>query len=131
MGEPGRSVDRGGVVNLLTPHRSQTKSTHSIAGTQALVEIEPWDGKTEYISEAFAQAEKDSQVKRISRVVSLEHPTEIKEGMVFAIETYCPATDGYSGARGHGQGLQGDLAVPGRGTADCESVLRRTESDQS
>jgi Xaa-Pro aminopeptidase len=67
----------------------------------------------------------------ISRVVSLEHPTEIKEGMVFAIETYCPATDGYSGARGHGQGLQGDLAVPGRGTADCESVLRRTESDQS
>ncbi|RAI43204.1 M24 family metallopeptidase [Rhodoplanes roseus] len=35
----------------------------------------------------------------ISRVVSLDHPTEIKEGMVFAIETYCPATDGYSGAR--------------------------------
>ena len=35
----------------------------------------------------------------ISRVVSLEHPTEIKEGMVFAIETYCPATDGYSAAR--------------------------------
>ena len=35
----------------------------------------------------------------ISRVISLEHPTEIKEGMVFAIETYCPATDGYSAAR--------------------------------
>src|SRR6516165_8659830 len=35
----------------------------------------------------------------ISRVVSLEHPTEIKEGMVFALETYCPATDGYSAAR--------------------------------
>jgi Xaa-Pro aminopeptidase len=35
----------------------------------------------------------------ISRVVSMDHPTEIKEGMVFAIETYCPATDGYSGAR--------------------------------
>ncbi len=35
----------------------------------------------------------------ISRVISLEHPTEIKEGMVFALETYCPATDGYSGAR--------------------------------
>jgi Xaa-Pro dipeptidase len=35
----------------------------------------------------------------ISRVISLDHPTEIKEGMVFAIETYCPATDGYSGAR--------------------------------
>jgi Xaa-Pro aminopeptidase len=35
----------------------------------------------------------------ISRVVSMEHPTEIKEGMVFAIETYCPASDGYSAAR--------------------------------
>jgi Xaa-Pro dipeptidase len=35
----------------------------------------------------------------ISRVVSLDHPTEIKEGMVFAIETYCPASDGYSAAR--------------------------------
>jgi Xaa-Pro aminopeptidase len=29
----------------------------------------------------------------------MDHPTEIKEGMVFAIETYCPATDGFSGAR--------------------------------
>jgi Xaa-Pro aminopeptidase len=35
----------------------------------------------------------------ISRVVSMDHPTEIKEGMVFAIETYCPATDGFSAAR--------------------------------
>ena len=35
----------------------------------------------------------------ISRVVSLDYPTEIREGMVFAIETYCPATDGYSAAR--------------------------------
>src|ERR1700741_1006269 len=35
----------------------------------------------------------------ISRVVSVDHPTEIKEGMVFALETYCPATDGFSAAR--------------------------------
>jgi Xaa-Pro aminopeptidase len=35
----------------------------------------------------------------ISRVISLTHPTEIKEGMVFALETYCPATDGFSAAR--------------------------------
>jgi Xaa-Pro aminopeptidase len=35
----------------------------------------------------------------ISRVVSLDHPTIIKEGMVFALETYCPAADGYSAAR--------------------------------
>ena len=35
----------------------------------------------------------------ISRLVSLEHPMELKAGMVFAIETYCPASDGFSGAR--------------------------------
>jgi Xaa-Pro dipeptidase len=35
----------------------------------------------------------------ISRVVSMDHPTIIKEGMVFALETYCPASDGYSAAR--------------------------------
>ena len=35
----------------------------------------------------------------ISRLVSLEHPMEIKTGMVFALETYCPAKDGYSAAR--------------------------------
>ena len=35
----------------------------------------------------------------ISRVVSLDHPMEIKTGMVFALETYCPAKDGFSAAR--------------------------------
>ncbi len=35
----------------------------------------------------------------ISRVISLDHPMEIKEGMVFALETYCPAKDGFSAAR--------------------------------
>jgi len=35
----------------------------------------------------------------ISRLNSLDHPVEIKEGMVFALETYCPARDGYSAAR--------------------------------
>ena len=35
----------------------------------------------------------------ISRLVSLERPMEIKTGMVFALETYCPASDGYSAAR--------------------------------
>ena len=46
----------------------------------------------------------------ISRVVSMEHPTEIKEGMVFAIETYCPATDGYSAAR-----IEEEVVVTDRG----------------
>ena len=35
----------------------------------------------------------------ISRLCSFEHPVEIKEGMVFALETYCPAKDGFSAAR--------------------------------
>ena len=35
----------------------------------------------------------------ISRVNSLEHPMEVKENMVFALETYCPADDGVSAAR--------------------------------
>jgi Xaa-Pro aminopeptidase len=35
----------------------------------------------------------------ISRMVSLEHPHEIKPGMVFALETFWPSTDGWSAAR--------------------------------
>ncbi len=35
----------------------------------------------------------------ISRLNSFEEPTEIKAGMVFALETYCPASDGFSAAR--------------------------------
>ena len=35
----------------------------------------------------------------ISRLVSLDNPYEIEEGMVFALETYCPSKDGRGGAR--------------------------------
>ena len=35
----------------------------------------------------------------ISRLNSFDDPMEIKAGMVFALETYCPAKDGYSAAR--------------------------------
>ena len=35
----------------------------------------------------------------ISRLNSLSNPIELKEGMVIALETYCPAKDGYSAAR--------------------------------
>jgi Xaa-Pro dipeptidase len=44
----------------------------------------------------------------------MDHPTEIKEGMVFAIETWAPATDGYSAAR-----IEEEVVV----TADGASVL--------
>ncbi|MCI8485489.1 MAG: aminopeptidase P family protein, partial [Lachnospiraceae bacterium] len=35
----------------------------------------------------------------ISRLFSLEHPFELKEGMTFAIETWCPSEDGSGSAR--------------------------------
>jgi Xaa-Pro dipeptidase len=35
----------------------------------------------------------------ISRLFSLEHPYPIREGMVFALETYCPSADGRGAAR--------------------------------
>ena len=35
----------------------------------------------------------------ISRLNSMTDPVEIKPGMVFALETYCPASDGFSAAR--------------------------------
>jgi Xaa-Pro aminopeptidase len=46
----------------------------------------------------------------ISRVVSMDAPMEIKEGMVFALETYCPAKDGYSAAR-----IEEELVVTDKG----------------
>jgi Xaa-Pro dipeptidase len=35
----------------------------------------------------------------ISRLNSLREPVELEVGMVFALETYCPASDGFSAAR--------------------------------
>jgi trimethylamine-N-oxide reductase (cytochrome c) len=58
IGEPGKSVDRGGCLNLLTPERTQTKTTHSLAGANALVQVELWDGRSEHVSEAFAKMRK-------------------------------------------------------------------------
>jgi Xaa-Pro aminopeptidase len=47
----------------------------------------------------------------ISRVHSLENPIEIEEGMVFALETYCPASDGESAAR-----IEEELVVTATGS---------------
>jgi Xaa-Pro aminopeptidase len=52
----------------------------------------------------------------ISRLHSLEHPVVIEEGMVFALETYCPATDGRSAAR-----IEEEVLV----TADGNEILTR------
>ena len=64
MGEPGKSVDRGGCLNLLTPHRSQTKSTHALAGANSLVEVELWDRRTEHLSATFAEMERNNDIRR-------------------------------------------------------------------
>jgi len=51
-----------------------------------------------------------------SRLVSFDHPQEIEEGMVFALETFWPASDGWSAAR-----IEEQLVV----TADgCEVITR-------
>jgi Xaa-Pro dipeptidase len=57
----------------------------------------------------------------ISRLNSLEHPIELREGMVFALETYCPASDGQSAAR-----IEEEVVVTARG---C-SVLTLFPADE-
>jgi Xaa-Pro aminopeptidase len=56
-----------------------------------------------------------------SRLVSLDHPEEIQEGMVFALETFWPSSDGWSAAR-----IEEQLVV----TADgCEVITRFPSED--
>ena len=47
----------------------------------------------------------------ISRLNSLDNPIELKAGMVFAMETYCPASDGISAAR-----IEEEVVVTEHGT---------------
>jgi Xaa-Pro aminopeptidase len=56
-----------------------------------------------------------------SRLVSLEHPEVIQEGMVFALETFWPATDGWSAAR-----IEEQLVVTHDG---CEVITRFPAED--
>ena len=51
-----------------------------------------------------------------SRLVSLDHPEVIEEGMVFALETFWPAADGWSAAR-----IEEQLVVTKEG---CEVITR-------
>ena len=51
-----------------------------------------------------------------SRLVSFDYPTEIQEGMVFALETFWPASDGWSAAR-----IEEQLVVTKDG---CEVMTR-------
>jgi Xaa-Pro aminopeptidase len=51
-----------------------------------------------------------------SRLVSFDHPEVIEEGMVFALETFWPASDGWSAAR-----IEEQLIVTAEG---CEVITR-------
>jgi Xaa-Pro aminopeptidase len=51
-----------------------------------------------------------------SRLVSLDHPEPVEEGMVFALETFWPAADGWSAAR-----IEEQLVVTSDG---CEVITR-------
>jgi Xaa-Pro aminopeptidase len=57
----------------------------------------------------------------ISRLNSLDHPVELKEGMVIALETYCPAKDGVSAAR-----IEEEVVI----TADGPQVITRFPSSE-
>jgi Xaa-Pro aminopeptidase len=57
----------------------------------------------------------------ISRLVSLDDPEEIKEGMVFALETFWPSSDGWSAAR-----IEEQLVVTANG---CEVITRFPAED--
>jgi Xaa-Pro dipeptidase len=52
----------------------------------------------------------------ISRLNAFEEPVEIKPGMVFALETYCPATDGISAAR-----IEEEVVVTDKG---CQIITK-------
>jgi Xaa-Pro aminopeptidase len=56
-----------------------------------------------------------------SRLVSLDHPEEIQEGMVFALETFWPASDGWSAAR-----IEEQMVVTKEG---CEIITRFPAED--
>ena len=56
-----------------------------------------------------------------SRLVSLDHPETLEEGMVFALETYWPASDGWSAAR-----IEEELVVTRDG---CEAITKFPAED--
>lgn len=56
-----------------------------------------------------------------SRLVSLDHPEELKEGMVFALETYWPSADGWGAAR-----IEEEVVVTATG---CEVITKFPAED--
>jgi len=57
----------------------------------------------------------------ISRLNSLSAPVELEAGMVFALETYCPASDGFSAAR-----IEEEIVL----TADGPTVITKFPAEE-
>ena len=45
IGVPGKSPDKGGCVNILTPSRMMIKNSHSMAANSCLINIRKWNGQ--------------------------------------------------------------------------------------
>jgi hypothetical protein len=43
-GEPGKSTDLGGCINMLNPSKSITKKSHGIRPNTTLIQVEKWTG---------------------------------------------------------------------------------------
>ena len=50
VGEPGKSPDKGGCINQLTPSRTIIKKSHATASNSCLVQIEKWVSEKEGIA---------------------------------------------------------------------------------
>jgi len=61
----------------------------------------------------------------ISRLTSFKEPIELKAGMVFAVETYCPRTDGISAAR-----IEEEVILNPRGREDHSRSIGRRAADR-
>ncbi|HSR54954.1 MAG TPA: molybdopterin dinucleotide binding domain-containing protein, partial [Alphaproteobacteria bacterium] len=79
MGEPGRTVDIGGCLNLLSPKRSQLKQGHAMSASTALVEVELWDGNPEFVSESYESARASEVPLSGKEVPGTDAPQETPE----------------------------------------------------
>jgi trimethylamine-N-oxide reductase (cytochrome c) len=62
VGEPGRSTDRGGCVNLLSSKKSQITKAHSMSASCCLIEVEKWSA-----GEMASPVEPESEVAAPAR----------------------------------------------------------------
>jgi molybdopterin guanine dinucleotide-containing S/N-oxide reductase-like protein len=52
LGEPGKSVEVGGTLNVLTPKKNQLERVHALGNSNCLVQVEAWNGRDEVLTRA-------------------------------------------------------------------------------